>query len=64
MKQNVQQQFETIVATILSTTKVEPEIIRQHISKYAQDNGLSYELAKQAVILTVNYRIAKKIEQL
>ncbi len=58
------QEFELIVNTIISTQPTDPAIIRQHIEKYAQDNHLTYDLARQAVVLTVNYRIAKKLEQL
>ena len=64
MKQDNTQQFEVIVRTLLSSQPVEPRIIREHIAKYAQDNGLSYDLARQAVTLTANYRLQQKIAEL
>ena len=63
MSQNTSQ-FEVIVRTLLSSQPVQPHIIRQHIEQYARDNGLSYDLVKQAVILTANYRLQQKIESI
>lgn len=57
-------QFEVIVRTLLSSQPVEPRIIREHIAKYAQDNRLSYDLAKDAVTLTAQYRLQQKIESI
>ena len=64
MKQNDTSQFEVIVRTLLSSQQVEPRIIREHIAKYAKDNGLSYDLAKNAVILVVTDRLQKKLAEI
>jgi hypothetical protein len=64
MKQDNTQQFETIVRTLLSSQQVEPRIIREHIAKYAKDYGLSYDLARQAVTITANYRLQQKLAEL
>lgn len=64
MKQDNNSQFEVIVRTLLSTQPVEPRIIREHIAKYAKDNGLSYDLARDAVVLTATYRLQQKVAEL
>ena len=56
--------FETIVRTLLSSQEIRPQIIRYHIARYAQENKLSYDLAKQAIVLTVNYRLQQKLAEL
>ncbi len=56
--------FELIVNTLLSSQKVDPKVIRQHVQQYAQDNGLPYTLAKQAIVLVVRDRIQRKLEAL
>jgi endonuclease III len=63
-KQNNASQFELIVRTLLSNQNTDPRIIREHVQKYAQDNGLSYDLARQAITLVVKDRITRKLEQL
>jgi len=54
-------QFELIVSTILSSQEVQPHIVRWHIEQYALDNGLTYEFAKQAIFIIVNYRLKQKL---
>jgi methylmalonyl-CoA mutase cobalamin-binding subunit len=44
-----ERQFNVIVNSIVSTQKIDPEIIRQHIKTYAEFIGVSYDLAHQAV---------------
>jgi len=61
-KQN--SQFELIVRTLLSQQPTDPRIIREHVSQYARDNGLTYDLARQAVILVAKDRLQKKLEQI
>ena len=56
--------FEVIVRTLLSSQPVQPHIIRQHIEQYARDNGLSYDLARDAVVLTATYRLQQKVAEL
>lgn len=57
-------QFEVIVRTLLSSQPVQPHIIRQHIEQYAKDNKLTYDLARDAVTLTAQYRLQQKIAEL
>ena len=64
MKQDATSQFEVIVRTLLSSQPTDARIIRDHVQKYAQDNGLTYDLARQAIILVVQDRITRKLEQL
>ena len=61
---NTTAQFEIIVRTLLSSQPVELHIIREHIAKYAKNNGLSYDLARQAVTITANYRLQQKLSEL
>ena len=56
--------FELIVRTLLSTQQVKPEIIRAHLSQYAKQAGVPYDLAKQAVILVAQTRLTQKFSEL
>lgn len=56
--------FELIVNTLLSTQPTKPEIIKEHVQKYAQAAGIPYSLAVQAVTLVVKDRIQKKLNEL
>ncbi len=63
MKQDTSQ-FELIVRTLLSNQPTDPRIIREHIAKYASDNHLTYDLARQAIVITANYRLQQKLAEL
>lgn len=61
---DLESQFNVIVNTLLSTQKVQPEIIRVHIARYATSAGITYNLAKQAVLLKAKAELLKRIEQI
>jgi hypothetical protein len=55
-------QFTLIVNSLLSPQKIDPSIIQQHVSQYAKSAGISYELARSAVILKAKSELIKKLE--
>jgi hypothetical protein len=57
------EQFELIVRTVISG-QTKPEIIRDNIAKYAILAGITYDLARDAIIYTVQARIEEKLAQL
>ena len=63
-QKNIQSQFDLIIRTLLSTQNTDPRIIREHVNRYAQDAGVPYELARQAVILKAQAELTKRTEQL
>lgn len=56
--------FELIVKTIISSQEIDPGILRAHVQEYATANGLTYDLARQAITLVVKDRIIKKLSQI
>lgn len=64
MKPNIVNQFELIVTTLLSNHPVQPLIIKAHISQYAKEAGITYELARQAIIIVVKDRLQQKLVEL
>ena len=59
-----EQLFETIVSTLLSSKPTNPEVIRVHIRQYAIETGVTYPLARQAVVWTATERLRQRLEQI
>ena len=60
-KSELNKKFEQIVNTLLSKGDIDEKVIQENVRQYAKDAGVSYDLARQAVIWQCKDKLLKNL---